>query len=155
MTNDQQTAVSTEISITSPGEAGIKDVTVVLYSGNDSESTMEYATRFASRYQSRLTAVYVKPYPSLPMTHYGPLPQEYVDTLIEEADRQAAISHAAMEQIGKREGVVLDWKEHTGGVNAEVSPYVKIADIVITGQPSGDDHTCCLGRQSTVGSCCP
>jgi len=144
--NQQQLKSVDKFKFNEPEEAGIRGVTVVLWPDSDSVSTMSYALRFARKYGSSLTALYVKPYPDVPMAHYGTIPQQYIDLLADIADKQAAECQNWFTQQVSDAGIKFKWKEHTGAVGMVADPGLPAADLIIAGQPLHENS----GRQQGI-----
>jgi len=137
--NQQQLKSVENSTISEPQEAGIRRITVVLWPDSDDLSTMSYALRFAQKYQSSLTALYIKPYPDMPMAHYGAVPQQYIDLLSDAADKQAAECRVRFTRQLSDADIEFSWKEQMGAVGVIAGQDIPAADFIIVGQPLRDN----------------
>jgi len=127
----------------------IETVAVVLFPQNSRDETILYAARFAARYGASLHCIYAKPQPNVSVNYYAPVPAHYPDLLEQDIQEMADATCLAVEGVCERFGVDLHWTCESTDVVALARHHLKLADIGIVGQPSGEGRR---HQASTINS---
>jgi len=127
----------------------IETVAVVLFPQNSRDETILYAARFAARYGASLHCIYARPQPNVSVNYYAPVPPYYPDLLEQDIQEMADAIYAEAERVCERFGVDLHWTCESTEVVALARHHLKLADVGIVGQPSGEGRR---HQTSTINS---